>query len=251
MMMVALLGIVACSCIACCCSSVVVSANESGSGPDALKFDGYWDLMNSIGLPDGLLGESGGGDDGSNETSPQSSSSPPSSSGGTPSGTKDCVKYAKEKCDGKKGKSRDSCISEYKKSCVEDGGEWKPEKKDDKKKDDKKKDDKKKDDKKMDKSFFLPWKGKDCVKYAKDKCKKENGKNRDTCIGKYKSRCVEKGGEWKGTSKSSTSSSTSSKFNWGVDTSSKFNWGVGSPPKQVCVVTAGRGGRKNRVCRDV
>jgi len=181
MMMVALLGIVACSCIACCCSSVVVSANESGGGPDALKFDGYWDLMNSLGLPDGLLGGSGD-DDLGDGTSPQSSSSPPSS-GGTPSGTKDCVKYVKDKCDGKTGKSRDSCISKYKKSCVNDGGEWKPEKKDDKK-------------------------DTDCVKYVKDKCDGKKGKSRDSCISKYKSSCVERGGKW--TSSSSGSSSGSS-----------------------------------------
>lgn len=188
MMMMVLLGIVVCSCIVCCCSSVVASANES-NGPDALKFDWYWKMkiiiMNSLGLSDGLLGGSpagydddggdDGGDGGGDGTAP---------SGDTPSGTKDCVKYTRKKCDGKTGKSRDWCFSKYKKSCVEAGGEWKSATKDD-------------------------WKGKDCVKYAKDKCDGKKGKSRSSCIGKYKSTCVERGGTWKSSSGSSPSGGSS------------------------------------------
>lgn len=172
MMMMVLLGVVACSCCASCLSMAVVSANES-DGPEMLKFDGYWDTMESLGLPTGLLGDTGGGD-------PTTTAAPTTTK-------KDCVAFAKGECDGKKGSDRDKCITKFKKSCVADGGEWiagKNTSTNDKKKDDKKKDD--------------SWKGKDCVKYAQDKCKKEKGSDRNKCIGKYKERCMDKGGEWKG-----------------------------------------------------
>lgn len=173
-MMVVMLVMVVCCCCCSCCSMMTVQANESEGGePSFLKFDGYWDMMESLGMPDGFLGDSGDGE-GPAGTNPPSGSPPKADTPGGDNGKKDCTKYAKDKCDGKKGKEREKCLKKYKDQCKKDN----------------------------DKNA---WKDKDCNAYVKDNCDGKTGKSRESCISKYKSRCVEKGGKWTSSGGSSSS----------------------------------------------